>query len=138
MKNYLLIVLLLLFTACATAPQQSLYEEIGGQEVFYNIVDNFITEIEFNPVLFKHFEESNVDRFREKLFEHLCSLASGNCPYTGDNMIDVHTGMNISESEFNLSADLLINAMTKAGVSHRLQNRLLATIVPLRKEFIYL
>ena len=138
MKNYLLILLILLFTACTTTPQQSLYEEIGGQEVFYDIVDNFISEIEFNPVLFKHFEESNVERFREKLFEHLCALANGNCTYTGDNMVDVHTGMNISESEFNLGADLLINAMTKAGVSHRLQNQLLATIVPLRKEFIYL
>lgn len=128
---------LVVMTGCATL-SPSLYEQLGGQRKVAEIVDNFIYEIEFNPTMFEYFKDTDIDRFREKLNQHLCVLAEGPCTYTGDSMEQVHSGMNITEADFNLGVDLFINAMDKAQIPHPLQNQLLRQMAPLRKEMIYL
>jgi hemoglobin len=116
----------------------STYQQLGGQPKIEEIVDNFITEIEFDPVMFEFFKDSNIDRFREKLNEHICMLTGGPCDYTGDKMEQVHAGMNITESEFNHGVDLFINAMTKADIPHSIQNKILAVIIHTRDQMIYI
>jgi hemoglobin len=137
-KTFSLFILLSALSSCATNPKTTLYAELGGQQAVAAIVDNFIHEIEFNDIMFRYFAESDIERFREKLNEHLCLLANGPCQYTGDTMEQVHAGMNITESDFNLGVDLFIAAMTKANIPHPIQNKLLAKLVPTRKEIIYL
>ena len=127
----------LLVAGCASH-NNSVYQQLGGQPKVEEIVDNFITEIEFDPRMFEFFKDSDIDRFREKMIEHLCLLTGGPCEYTGDTMEQVHAGMNITESDFNHGVDLFINAMNKAGVPHRIQNKVLAVMAPTRKEMIYL
>lgn len=65
-----------------------------------------------------------------------CVNTGGDCKYTGNSMVQVHTGMNISEADFNRTVELLINAMTKAGVSHPMQNRILEKLAPMRANII--
>ncbi|MER2494214.1 group I truncated hemoglobin [Catenovulum sediminis] len=120
-------------SGCATT-QQSVYQQLGGQAKVAQIVDNFIYQIEFNAEIFEYFKDSNVQRFREKLNEHICVHTGGPCQYTGDSMEDVHTGMHITEAHFNLTVDLLINAMNDANVPHPLQNKVLAVFAPMRDE----
>lgn len=133
-----LAVMWLLLTACSNSTTKpTLYTQIGGQQTVTLIVENFIREIEYDPIIIEYFIESDIDRFREKLAEHLCFHTGGPCQYTGDTMKQVHQGMQISETDFNRTVDLLINAMTKAGVSHRHQNQILAIFAPMRKDMIY-
>jgi hemoglobin len=125
---------------CVSTPSDdsaSIYNQLGGQTKVEEIVDNFITEIEFDPTMFEFFKESNIERFREKLIEHICFLTGGPCDYTGDTMEQVHGGMSITEANFNHGVDLFIASMNKASVPHRIQNKVLATMVPTRKEMIY-
>lgn len=137
MKNiFLILFTCLILTACANQ-NVSTYQELGGQAKIEEIVDNFITEIEFDPVMYEFFKDSDINRFREKLNEHLCLLTGGPCQYTGDSMEQVHAGMNISESTFNHGVDLFINAMTKADISHPMQNRVLAVMIHTQEQMIY-
>ena len=85
----------------------------------------------------ERFIGKNFSEFKEKLSEQLCVLADGPCTYSGDSMEQVHTGMNISESEFNKGVDLFINAMDKANIPHTLQNRLLKEMAKTRSQMIY-
>lgn len=132
-----LFVVFILITGCTTT-KLSTYEQLGGQPKIEEIVDNFISEIEFNPIMFEYFKDSDIERFREKLIEHICFITGGACTYTGDDMVQVHSGMNINESDFNLGVDLFINSMNKANIPHRVQNKLLADVAPTRKHIIYL
>lgn len=138
--RFFILLILTGLTACAshsTNQAKTVYEQIGGEKKIEEIVDNFITEIEFNPEIFPYFENSDVSRFREKLIEHLCMLTAGPCQYTGDTMVQVHAGMGITERHFNLGVDLFINAMDKANVSHPLQNKVIATMTHTRDDIIY-
>ncbi|WP_417548986.1 group I truncated hemoglobin [Methylophaga sp.] len=134
----LLIVVGLLVSGCATTSQKTLYEQLGGEAGINNIVENLIQEIGQDQQVFHYFAEARVSRFKENLIEHFCAISDGPCSYTGDNMVDIHTGMNINEKDFNHLVDLLINAMDTEGIPHRIQNQLIARLAPLRKEIIYL
>jgi hemoglobin len=138
--RFMILMAVAVLTACAsnlTSPEETVYKQIGGEKKIEEIVDNFITEIEFNPEIFPYFENSDVSRFREKLIEHLCMLTNGPCEYTGDTMVQVHAGMGITERHFNLGVDLFINAMDKANIPHPLQNKVIATMTHTREEIIY-
>ena len=133
-----IMIAVVMFTGCETLNRDTtLYEELGGKPVIERITGNFIREIGYDPQIVTHFEESDLDRFYEKMVEHLCEITDGPCEYTGDSMLESHQGMNISEAEFNRTVDLLINAMDRAEVPKRLQNRLLARLAPLREDIIY-
>lgn len=134
----LLIVVGLLISGCATTSQKTLYEQLGGEAGINNIVENLVQEIGQDQQVFHYFAEARVSRFKENLIEHFCAISDGPCSYTGDNMVDIHTGMNINEKDFNHLVDLLINAMDTEGIPHRIQNQLIARLAPLRKDIIYL
>ena len=137
MKSLFLIFSSWLFLNACTHIHLTVYQQLGGQPKVEEIVDNFIAEIEFDPEMYEHFKDSNIDRFREKLSEHICMLTGGPCEYTGDEMKQVHAGMNISESEFNHSVDLFIDAMTKANIPHAIQNKVLAVMIHTQEQIIY-
>ena len=83
------------------------------------------------------FLDTNIDRFREKFIERICVHLDGPCEYSGDDMLSVHKGMGITEADFNRVVELLINSMTKVGITHRLQNQFLARFAPMRSDMIY-
>lgn len=115
----------------------SLYEEIGGKAKITEIAQLFLDEVSYHPDVLPYFQHTNIARFEEKFIEHLCLISGGPCQYTGDNMEQVHAGMNVTEADFNAVVDLLVNAMSRASVAHTTQNKLLARLVPMRKDIIY-
>jgi len=114
-----------------------LYRDLGGLQGIESLVDLAIEKIQNDPRVFHHFDGTNWDRFREKQIEHICVLAGGGCTYTGDTMIDVHTGMNINEAEFNAIADNIYRSMEKLDIPVGARNRLLAILARMRGEVIY-
>ncbi|HET8807839.1 MAG TPA: group 1 truncated hemoglobin [Methylophaga sp.] len=127
----------MLLSACASQPKTTLYEDLGGAPGIEAIVENFIKGIASDPEIFPYFADSHVSRFREKITEHFCHISDGPCQYTGDNMVDIHVGMDITESHFNRTVDLLYVAMEQENIPHPTQNRLIARLAPLRKQIIY-
>jgi hemoglobin len=127
---------ILSLSACTTTPK-NLYNEMGGQLKIEEVTNNFIEQIGYNKHIVRYFENTDINRFREKLNEHLCMVADGPCVYTGDSMLDVHAGMNINENHFNLMVDLLINAMDDANIPHNTQNKMLAKLATMRSDIIY-
>ncbi|WP_137167101.1 group I truncated hemoglobin [Salinimonas lutimaris] len=128
-----------LLLACSAMPQQSetVYQQVGGLSGIYTITDRFISRIEQEPRILKFFKGSDVARFRTHFAQHLCVETGGPCEYQGESMQVVHQGMNISESDFNLTVELLINAMQDAGVPYTTRNKILAELAPMRASMLY-
>lgn len=116
--------------------QPSLYQKMGEKPALDNIIDNLINIIGQDDVVFSHFAQSNVTRFKDQLTVFLCHLADGPCQYKGDSMEDIHQGMYINKNEFNHFVELFIQAMDAADISYPVQNKLLARLAPLRKTII--
>ena len=125
--------------ACQTlAPKDdSLYKNLGELEGITKIVEIFIYEIGESEQTLHHFEHTDIDRFREKQIEHVCALTGGPCEYTGDEMLEVHQGMNITDADFNIITNALIRALDQAKVSISDRNRLLTIIASMHSEVVY-
>ncbi|MFK3862660.1 group I truncated hemoglobin [Pseudoalteromonas rhizosphaerae] len=130
------IVLIASLAGCSSASNLTLYQQLDGQAGLQRLVDSFINQIGNDEQIIHYFEHANISHFREGFINHLCVLTDGPCEYTRDSMVDIHTGMHITEADFNHVVDLLINAMNEQNISHTVQNKILAKMAPLRAEII--
>lgn len=127
-------------TACAsTTPvaDDSLYQALGGQTGIEQIVEGMLINIADNPRIVGHFANTDIDRLNQKLIEQFCVESGGPCEYTGDSMRDSHTGLDLTESDFNALVEALTDAMQDLDVPVTAQNRLLARLAPMRSDIIY-
>ena len=113
-----------------------MYQQLGGQTGLDRLVDSFINQIGHDEQIIHYFEDANISHFREGFINHLCVLTDGPCEYTRDSMVEIHTGMQINEADFNHVVDLLINAMNEQNIDHTVQNKILAKMAPLRADII--
>lgn len=140
MFRYLVLLVNVVFftSACQSISKDSLlYHELGGQPGVERISEAFIKVVINDPRVEQHFSDSNLDRFYEKLSEQLCELSGGPCHYTGDDMVTVHKGMNISEAEFNVIVEIMKLALENTEIDIATQNRLLSKLALMRSDILY-
>jgi len=121
---------------CSSHQRGSLYDDLGGEAGIARIVDNFVTNIEYDPIIVEYFVGIDIDVFRQQLGSQLCQISDGPCIYKGDSMEEVHKGQSITAGHFNRTVDLLIQAMNDANIPYPTQNRLLQRLALLRDEII--
>tara|TARA_B100001063_G_scaffold247186_1_gene291086 strand:- start:12232 stop:12651 length:420 start_codon:yes stop_codon:yes gene_type:complete len=136
MKTFFTFVFAVMLVGCASSNNGTLYQQLNGEQGIEKLVDSFINQIGRDEQILAYFKQTNVAHFRQGFITHLCSVTDGPCEYEGDNMVDIHTGMNISKKDFNRVVELLINAMDEQHISQTVQNKILSRLAPLRPEVI--
>lgn len=140
MSNFRMAAVLLstLLGACAPVHERaSLYDQFGQRDGLGAVVDGLIVRIKADAEIMPLFENTDFSLFRERLTDFLCIKLDGPCAYDGEEMIDVHTGMQITEAEFNGLVEDMIDVMEERHIPRAAQNELLARLVPTRKDIIY-
>ncbi len=136
LKFITIIIFTMVLSACSNMANLTLYQQLDGKAGLERLVDSFINQIGNDEQIIHYFEHANISHFREGFINHLCVLTNGPCEYTRDSMVEIHTGMHITEADFNHVVDLLINAMNEQNIDHTVQNKILAKMAPLRSEII--
>lgn len=113
-----------------------LYERIGGQVAVTAIVDDFIVIATADPRIARRFKTIGNARFKTVLAEQLCVSAGGPCRYSGRAMKDAHTGMGISDAEFNAMTQDLRKAMARRDIAIDTQTEFVAALEPLRDDIV--
>lgn len=136
--KYILSIVLIALTACVHQPRQDmqLYRDLGELDGITRIVDDFLFQLAEDDSIIHHFEDTDIDRFREKLIEQICNLSGGPCEYTGDSMKVSHAGMDITTGQFNSLVEDLIVAMENEHIPTATQNGLLAQLAPMYDEIM--
>lgn len=127
----------LLLPGCTSSSQRTLYDDLGGSSGIDALVEEFLYVLADDERIVHFFDETDIDRFQEKLSEQLCFESGGPCEYTGDDMVAVHKGMDINASHFNALVEDLIVAMENKRIPTATQNRLLAILAPMHDDIRY-
>ena len=135
-KTLFTFVFTVMLVGCVSSNNGTLYQQLNGKQGVEKLVDSFINQIGHDERILAYFKQSNVAHFRQGFITHLCSVTDGPCEYKGDNMVDIHTGMNISKKDFNRVVELLINAMDEQQIPQTVQNKILSRLAALRPEVI--
>jgi hemoglobin len=115
----------------------TLYTELGEAKG----INHFVTK----AVEFSHsdkriaflFEDTDDKELIKQISDQVCFLSKGPCEYEGLDMVEAHSGMEITEAEFDIFVEIVIDAMEMANIPHTARNKLLALLSPMREDIIY-
>ncbi len=145
MKNIALALVLLALTACAgqatqtpkvPVPKDALYRELGSMEGITKVVDLFFQRINNDARINTLFLKVDHNDLRRLVIEQMCAATGGPCTYTGRSMEEAHSGLNLTNKDFDAFMGDLTGALKDAHVSSDAQNKLLAILKPMRPQVV--
>jgi len=133
----LMAIAFILTGSLAISSEKSLYDRIGGEKKAREIVSDIWDNHSKNPIVKDRFAKSNPDYVKQRVFE-IFAAATGatDVSYSGLDMKAAHTGMNISEMEFNAVVDDVLAACASNGVEQQEMNEVLAILWSVRKDIV--
>lgn len=127
---------LIVAAASVSANATTLFDAMGGATVLHASVDRFTDIVLADERINFTFAETDLGKFKQRLYEQLCSLAGGPCHYSGRDMATAHAKLDITTAQFDALAEDLYIALGNSGVPYRLQNRLIALLAPMKRDIV--
>jgi hemoglobin len=130
---------------CAAPPQalaqqqKTLYQRLGGYDAIAAVTDDFIGRLAGDPQLKRFFGGLSVDsqkKLRQHVVDFLCNATGGPCLYTGRDMKTAHTGLGITEADWNVSVTHLTATLDKFKVPEKEKGEILGAIGGLKGDII--
>ena len=127
--------------ACATMsePEPTLYKRLGGREGIRGVVDDFVAFLVADPRVNARFTKltpAQVEKLKTNASDQICDATGGPCSYLGKDMKAAHTGMNITEADWNATVEDLIKALDKRNVAKKDQQELIGLLAPMKKDIV--
>lgn len=116
--------------------KRSLYDRLGGKDAITAVVDDFVANCAGDDRIKHFFANSDAKNLKEKLVEQICQETGGPCKYTGKDMRTVHTGMKITEADFNALVEDLVKALDKHKVPEKEKNELLTALGGMKGDVV--
>ncbi len=117
-------------------PLASLYERIGGAESLRRIACDLVDAHIANPIIAPRFRAMDPEVAKQHAFEFFCMGSGGAEPYTGRDMREVHTGMNVSEQEYLATVDDLMQVLSNNKIGEREQQEVLFIFFSLKGQVL--
>ena len=138
-KLYFIIIVsvLCLITLSLKAEDNRLYHDLGGQDTVDRMTSDLVVRLLVKEKIAFLFEDTDREELHSKIANQICMETGGPCDYQGLDMVEAHSGMAIKYSEFDVFVSDFIDSMKAAGVTYRLQNRVLAVFAPMREDITY-
>jgi hemoglobin len=141
MKQAMLAFALLLMGCAGPAPQtytgkDALYQELGRSEGITKVVDLFFQRINSDARINTLFAKVDHNDLRRLVIEQICAASGGPCTYTGRSMEEAHSGLNLTNKDFDNFVGDLVAAMDEAKVPKATQKKLLAIFGPMRPQVV--
>ena len=131
---------MLVFTSCAgiesKPTQQSLYDRLGGKPAITAVIDQFVANVAGDNRINGRFATTDIPRLKNNLVDQVCMASGGPCTYKGRDMKTTHTGMKISNGDFDALVEDLVKALDTFKVPAREKGELLALLSPMRKDIV--
>ena len=119
--------------------EKSLYERLGGYNAIAAVVDDFagrmIADKQLGRYLVGHCTNSK-KKFRQLIVDMLCEATGGPCTYLGRDMKTVHTGLGITESDWQVNVKLLTATLDKFKVPQKEKEDVFAAISGLKPDIV--
>lgn len=117
---------------------ETIYDRVGGYAGFQRIATDILALHHANPILERRYGHSpkSDEELIKLVTELLCSVTGGSETYTGMNMTQAHTGMNVNAEEFIEVLDDILKALEMNGVSKADQDTILGLNYGLKDEVV--
>ena len=116
---------------------ETLYERLGGHDSIAAVARTIFTNHCKNESIKRRYADSDPEQVIKKVTEFMCAGFGGPESYSGQDMLTAHTGMNISETEFNAVVDDVLSALETHNVGQREKDEILCALWSMRPEIVH-
>ncbi len=126
--------------------QDTLYDRLGKDTNILKVVQDFRTRVVADASINGFFANANVSRLDNCLVKQIGSVTGGPQTYPAEgepadadgcrNMTESHTGMNLSNQDFDTLAQHLVDALEAAGVTEDDVTTIVQTITPIKQIIV--
>jgi hemoglobin len=123
----------------AGAQQKSLYQRLGGYDAIAAVTDDLMARLIGDPQLAGFFKGLNADsqkRLRGHFVDFLCEKTGGPCAYHGRDMKTAHTGLKISEADWQAAVKDLTATLDKFKVPEQEKSEVLGAVSQLKPDIV--
>jgi len=117
----------------------ALYQRMGGYDVIAAVIDDLFAILHDEPAFARFFGGRSADsvmRSRQLLVDQMCALSGGPCFYIGRDMKTSHTGLGITDDEWEANMQASDAALTKNGVGDAERAEFLALFERYRGDIV--
>lgn len=122
--------------AAGSASQATLYVRLGGEPAVKAVVKDFVENVAKDARVNTFFKNTDIPNLEKLLFEQICAATGGGCTYTGRDMKTTHTGMKITEAQFNAVVEDLTKSLDKFQVKEAEKTELLTALGSMKGDIV--
>jgi len=116
--------------------QKSLYDRLGGRQNIEAVVYKLWDYVSKDDRINHYFSHTKPEAFAGLLTDFLCVGAGGPCEYKGRTMRETHTGMHITEADFNALAEDTVKALDFYKVPEKEKNEVMNMLGSLKGDVV--
>jgi len=116
--------------------ERTLFERLGGIDAITAVVERFRDTVAEDDRINLKFLRTDMPRLRKMLIDQICEATGGPCSYYGKDMKATHTGMKITEPEWNATVENLVKALDTHKVAEREKKDLLGALGPMKADIV--
>jgi hemoglobin len=117
----------------------SLYQRLGGYDALAAVTEDFLGRMAVDPQLkrfFIGFNQTSLVRIRQHIVDFLCQATGGPCLYHGQDMKTAHTGLHITEQDWNAAVTDLGATFDKFKVPEKERADVVAALSNLKADIV--
>jgi len=122
--------------ATFAADNPSLYERLGGKAALTAVVNELWAQVAADTRINAYFAHTKPEAFGGQLVDFLCQASGGPCGYHGKDMKTAHTGMKLTDADFNALAEDTVKALNKFKVPAREKDEVMGLLGSLRGDVV--
>lgn len=118
---------------------KTLYQRLGGYDAIAAVADDFIHRLATDKQLARFLTGLSVDsqkKLRQHFVDLICATTGGPCIYTGRDMKTVHTGLGITDSDWQAAVKDLVATLDHFKVGQREKDEVLTAVSTLKKDIV--
>ena len=129
----------LLSTVALSQATKTLYERLGGYEAISAVVNDFAPKLFKDQQVGPFFKGMGTDTrrsFIQKNINLVCNVTGGPCKIISRDARTIHAGLGITESDFNVVVNHLVDTLNKFKVPAKEKQELLKIIGSLKPKIV--
>jgi hemoglobin len=119
--------------------EKSLYERLGGYDVIAAFMTDYVNRIRADPKFSRFSAGRGTDKKKRDLqlnIDYMCKVAGGSNYYMGRDMKTTHSGLSITEEEWEANMRYMAEALDKYKIPERERKDVLALVEHMKRDIV--
>ncbi|WP_424000278.1 group I truncated hemoglobin [Haloarcula salina] len=112
--------------------EEQLYDQIGGRDAVEAVVSDFYDAVLSDERINHYFADQDMTELRAHQIQFISSVTGGPVDYSGADMREAHSHLDLGEADFRAVAEHLETALRENGVSEANVERILGRVAELK------